>query len=261
MNREFEGKAVIVTGSSAGIGEAIAFLFAQRGASVTLCGRDEERLNASLEKCLKAGGETTSDKIIMVCGDVNERQVRTSIVESTVKKFGRLDVLVANHADGSSSNFAEETEDEYDKIMNTNLKSVVFLIKEAIPHLEKSQGNIVCVSSVGSTKASPGHVSYLLSKAGMDHMVRCLALEYAPKGIRVNAVNPGLVSNTLIARHYKGNPQQLKAYLDSIAAKHPLRGRASTAEEQAEVVSFLASERASFVTGQCVKVDGGASLL
>lgn len=257
---DLKDKVVIITGSSSGIGEAAAILFAQKGSKVTLCGRDEARLQASLEKCVQAGGGN-NDSFQTVRGDVCDPEVRKRIIQQTVDKFGRLDVLVANAGiilEDSALNNA--TEAAFDTIIDVNVKSVFFLILEAIPHLEKTQGCIVNVSSTGSVLAVPEEIVYSMSKAAVDHMTRTMALGLAPKGIRVNAINPTLVS-TNIYRYHTGDPAANSAFQDQYSRLHPLYGRASTPEEQAEVIAFLASKAANFVTGQCILVDGGITLM
>ncbi|BFZ17821.1 hypothetical protein BsWGS_20860 [Bradybaena similaris] len=258
MSKDFEGKVVIVTGASSGIGEATAKLFAQRGAKVTLCGRDVGRLNQALAECSKVGGGD-SNRYLAVSGDVTKPEVRKQIVQQTVDKFGRLDVLVANAGIVEPRRVMEETEESFDRTINTNLKATFFLIQNAIPHLIDSKGNIVSVSSIDSTTAIPSEIVYSMTKAAVDHMTRNLALELAPKGVRVNAINPTLVWT----RIYRGADQdpEVAKFMQDCAAAHPLHGRASTAEEQAEVIAFLASHGARFVTGECIKVDGAATLI
>ncbi|CAL1545834.1 unnamed protein product [Lymnaea stagnalis] len=257
---DLKDKVVIITGSSSGIGEAAAILFAQKGSKVTLCGRDQARLQAAFDKCVQAGGGN-KDSFQTVQGDVCDPEVRKQIIQQTIDKFGRLDVLVANAGiileDGTLSN---ATEAAFDTTMDVNVKSVFFLILEAIPHLEKTQGCIVNVSSTGSVLAFPDEIIYSMSKAAVDHMTRTMAVGLGPKGIRVNAVNPTLVS-TNIYRHYGVNATEANTtFLDKYARLHPLHGRASTPEEQAEVIVFLSSKAANFVSGQCILVDGAITL-
>ncbi|CAG5125261.1 unnamed protein product [Candidula unifasciata] len=257
MSRDFEGKVVIVTGASSGIGAATAKMFAQRGAKVTLCGRDVGRLNEAVEECSKVGGGDAS-RYLTVTGDVTRPETRQQIVKQTVDKFGRLDVLVANAGIVETRAIMDETEETFDNTINTNVKATFFIIKNAIPELIQSKGSIVIVSSIVSTLAVPSEIVYCMTKAALDHMTRNLALDLASKGVRVNAVNPTLVW-TRIYRDSDHGPEFDK-FLQLCAAAHPLYGRASTAEEQAEVIVFLASDAARFVTGQCIKVDGAVTL-
>ncbi|XP_005108594.1 uncharacterized oxidoreductase TM_0325 isoform X2 [Aplysia californica] len=190
---QLKGKVCVVTGASSGLGESIAIMFAQRGASVTLCGRNEDRLQASLTLCVQASGGQ-ADRFLAVSGDVVDLSARKAIVEKTVEKFGRLDVLVANAGVADPHcGILTASEETFDKIMNTNVKAVFFQIQEAVPHLAASKGNIIVVSSMLSFMACSPNILYPMSKAAVDHMIRCLAVDLGPKEIRVNAVNPSLI--------------------------------------------------------------------
>ncbi|XP_005107270.1 3-oxoacyl-[acyl-carrier-protein] reductase FabG-like [Aplysia californica] len=260
-SRQFEGQVVIVTGASSGLGEEMALVFAERGAKVTLCGRNVERLEVSMAKCQKAAGGA-KDRFITAIGDVNDSQVRKNIIESTVKAFGRLDVLVANAGMGlHTEGFMSESEESYDVVFNSNLKAPFFLVQEAIPELEKTKGKVVIISSIGSTTATGRFIVGAVAKAGLDHMTRCLSLALGPKNIRVNCVNPSIVY-TRAYRYFdeKMGFDVMKKAMENQGPLHPLNGRCSTAREQANVVAFLASGDANFVTGQCVKVDGAVTL-
>jgi NAD(P)-dependent dehydrogenase (short-subunit alcohol dehydrogenase family) len=258
MSQEFLNKVVIVTGASSGIGAATAIMLAQRGAKVTLCGRDPTTLNQTLDECIKVSGGH-ADRFLTVQGDITNPEIRQKIVQSTIDKFGQLDVLVPNAGTIETNGIMDETEQTFDLVINTNLKATFFLIKSAIPHLVKSKGNIVSVSSIDSTMPCPSEIVYTMSKAALDHMTRNLALDLAVKGVRVNAINPTLVW-TKIFRKSEDTPE-VRAFLNECAALHPLHGRTSTPEEQAETILFLASDAARFITGECVKVDGGATLV
>ncbi|XP_005094556.1 oxidoreductase asL5 [Aplysia californica] len=257
-SQDFAGKSAIVTGASSGIGESIALLLAQRGAMVTLCGRDEERLQRVQGKCQEASGGN-SDRFITVQGDLNDKAVRDRILEETIAKFGKLDVLIANAGASPKTNIDSDTEELFDFIFSTNLKSSYFLIQGSLPLLEKTKGNIVCVSSIVSTMPALWNQLYQMAKAGMDQLVRALALSQGPKGIRVNAINPTLVYTRIHERQGDGEAHRERLH-EYLGRRHPLHARASTPEEQAEVAVFLASDGAGFVTGQCVKVDGGITL-
>ncbi|GFR87495.1 glucose 1-dehydrogenase [Elysia marginata] len=251
------GKSVIVTGSSSGIGEATAILFARKGCNVTLCGRDVGRLEEAAEKCREAGSSGGhSNRFITVAGDMTHCEVRRKVLEDTQKAFGGLDVLVVNHGVMQGGAFDQLSETEFDSTIDINLKSYVFLIKDAVPYLEKTKGAIVCVSSILSTLSGQNFLPYVLSKAATDHLVRCLALELGPKGIRINAVNPTVVK-TRIVRHLRLKPEDPDVVDAWVGPNTPLGGQASGTEEQADAIAFLASEEARYITGQCLAVDGG----
>ncbi|MCA1623931.1 MAG: SDR family oxidoreductase, partial [Acidobacteria bacterium] len=145
--------------------------------------------------------------------------------------------------------------DDWDKMMNINLRSLFFLTQKCVPHLEKTKGNIVNVSSVAGLRSFPNVLAYCVSKAALDQLTRCSALELAPKGIRVNAVNPGVVVTSL---HKRGgmSDEDYEQFLKNSEKTHPL-GRVGAPEEVAELIYFLASEKAAWITGATYEIDGG----
>ena len=183
-----EGKSVIVTGSSSGIGLATAVMFASRGSNVTVCGRDTQRVTDAVKSCEEARTKAghSGNKIISVAGDITDQSVIKETVEKTLDAFGQLDVVVANHGVSMSDvdmSVDTWTPECFDATMNSNVKSYLALIQEAVPHLKKSRGNVVCVSSIGSSVATPSQTNYVISKAAVDHMTRCLALQLGPNGM------------------------------------------------------------------------------
>ncbi|KAH9525204.1 hypothetical protein Btru_000617 [Bulinus truncatus] len=254
MSRDLEGKVAVITGANSGFGQAIALTFVSRGASVTLCGRDVDRLESVVKMAVEASGGH-SERIISVAGDVTDAVVRAAIVDETITFFGRLDILVANAGIFlSGATITDATSEIYDRQMDTNAKSTFFLIQEALPHLERSRGNIVCVSSMLSALVAVPSCIYAMTKAAVDHMVRCLAVELGPKGVRVNTVNPCLIP-TRILRECVSNKQWYEMEQNNV----PLQGAEVSAQSVAEAVAFLASDAAGFVTGEHLKIDGGRS--
>src|SRR5215211_4549871 len=250
MAGELEGRAALVTGASSGIGRATALRLAQEGARVALVGRDAETLGAVAEEIRAGGGEA-----VEVQADVTVEAHARRAVETAVEALGGIDVLV--NAAGVIANGTVETTQlsDWDAMMNVNLRSVFHLMQLAAPHLERRPGNVVNVSSVTGLRAFPGVLAYCVSKAGVDQLTRCAALELAPKGVRVNAVNPGVVV-TEIHRRGGMSHKDYKAFLERSKETHPL-GRVGQPFEIAELILYLASERASWVTGATYSIDGG----
>jgi NAD(P)-dependent dehydrogenase (short-subunit alcohol dehydrogenase family) len=250
MEVELKGKSALVTGASSGIGRATALKFAASGARVALVGRDAAALEAVAGECARLGGEAFA-----VAADVTNEADAGRAVKETVERFGGLDVLV-NAAGGLLSGTLEQTTlAAWDAMMNVNVRAVFHLMQLAIPHLEQSGGNIVNVSSVTGLRAFPGVLAYCVSKAGVDQLTRCAALELAARGVRVNAVNPGVV-RTQVHRRGGMSEEAYAAFLEHSRTTHPL-GRVGEPEEVAELILFLASERAAWITGATYSIDGG----
>ena len=250
MGGELEGRVALVTGASSGIGRATALRFAEAGARVALVGRDAEALGEVAAELREAGGESHA-----IRADVTDEADAARAVETTVERLGGLDVLV--NAAGVISNGTVETTPlaDWDMMMNVNLRAVFHLMQLAAPHLARRPGNVVNVSSVTGLRAFPGVLAYCVSKAGVDQLTRCAALELAPQGVRVNAVNPGVVVTEI---HRRGGmaDETYANFLEHSKTTHPL-GRVGDAREVAELILFLASDRASWITGATYSIDGG----
>lgn len=250
MERELDGRVALVTGATSGIGRAAALRFARAGARLALVGRDEAALARISEEVTAAGGEA-----LEIRADVTSEEDARRSVSEALKKFGRLDVLV--NAAGILSNGTVETTSlrAWDEMMNVNLRSVFHLMQLAAPHLAETRGNVVNVSSVTGLRAFPGVLAYCVSKAGVDQLTRCAALELGARGVRVNAVNPGVV-RTEVHRRGGMNEDAYAAFLEHSKTTHPL-GRVGEADEVAELILFLASDRAAWITGATYSIDGG----
>ena len=250
MDVELQDKVALITGASSGIGRATALKFADAGALVMLVGRDAAALEGVANEIESRGG-TAHFGVADVTHDADAERA----MAETVGLFRQLDILV-NAAGGLASGTLEETTFAvWDEMMNVNLRAVFHLMQLAIPHLEKGQGNIVNVSSVTGLRAFPGVLAYCVSKAGVDQLTRCAALELAAKKIRVNAVNPGVV-RTQVHRRGGMSEEAYVKFLEHSRGTHPL-GRVGEADEVAELILFLASERAAWITGATYSIDGG----
>ena len=250
MAGELEGRGALVTGATSGIGRATALRFAREGARVALVGRDAASLSETAAQVVALGSEA-----VEIQADVTVEADARRAVETAAGLLGGLDVLV--NAAGILTNGTVETTPlaEWDAMMNVNLRSVFHLMQLAAPHLEKRPGNVVNVSSVTGLRAFPGVLAYCVSKAGVDQLTRCAALELAPKGVRVNAVNPGVVVTEIHKRGGMGEGKY-EDFLEHSKTTHPL-GRVGRAEEVAELILFLASDRAAWITGATHSIDGG----
>jgi NAD(P)-dependent dehydrogenase (short-subunit alcohol dehydrogenase family) len=190
--------------------------------------------------------------------DVTSADAPDAIVRASLDAAGRIDVLV-NAAGIISSGSVESTSDaDWDEMLDINLRAPFRLIRAAAPHLVESRGSVVNVSSVTGLRAFPGVLAYCVSKAGVDQLTRCAALELAPKGVRVNAVNPGVVVTNLHRRSGMGE-DNYASFLERSRTTHPL-GRPGTAEEIAELIYFLASGASGWITGETISIDGGRHL-
>jgi NAD(P)-dependent dehydrogenase (short-subunit alcohol dehydrogenase family) len=245
-----KGKVVIVTGASSGIGRAAAARFVSEGAKVVAAGRSESGLGALRSDVSGADGEL---KVHLV--DLREQTQVERLVSGTVEQFGRLDVLVNSAGIIANGTVENTTLENFDKMMDINVRTIFYLMQLCVPQLEKTCGNIVNVSSVAGTRAFPGVFAYCVSKAAVDQLTRCAALELAEKKIRVNAVNPGVVVTELHKRSGM-DEEQYETFLEHSRTTHPL-GRVGEASEVADLIYFLASEKAGWITGGTYAIDGG----
>ena len=245
-----QGKVCLITGASSGIGRAAARLFAEYGATVIALGRSENELNS-----LRDEHPETSGTIKIRRADLLETAQIEKSVDETVQEFGQIDVLV-NAAGIILNGSVENTSlDDWDQMMNINLRAVFYMMQKCVPHLEKTKGNIVNVSSVAGLRSFPNVLAYCVSKAAIDQLTRCSALELAPKNIRVNAVNPGVVVTELHKRG--GMPDaDYEDFLERSKTTHPI-GRVGEPREVAELIGYLASDKASWITGATYEIDGG----
>jgi 3-oxoacyl-[acyl-carrier protein] reductase len=241
---------VLVTGASKGIGRGIAEIFAQKGDDVAILARDL----ATAEKTAAELSESTGSKVIAVSADISNKASMTAAIESVVNEFGGLDVLCANAGIFPSATLEEMTEDEWDSVMDTNLKGTFVSVQSAIPALKTSSaGRIVITSSItGPITGFPGWSHYAASKAGQLGFLRTAAIELAKYNITVNAVMPG----NILTEGLQGMGQD---YLDQMANSIPLK-RLGDVSDIGNAVYYFASAGAAYVTGQTLVVDGGQIL-
>ena len=251
MNKkQFSGKVALVTGATSGIGQACALAFAKEGANVVCVGRKADALKQIKTKITQIGVDA-----LTIEADLAATEAPARVVENARKVFGGIDVLV-NAAGHISNGTIENTSlAAWEDMMNVNVRAVFQLMQQACPSLIERRGNIVNVSSVTGLRAFPGVLAYCVSKAALDQLTRCASLELASKGVRVNAVNPGVVVTEI---HKRGgmNEQGYQAFLEHSKTTHPL-GRTGRPEEIADLVLFLASDKASWITGVTYSIDGG----
>jgi len=242
-------KVAIVTGASRGIGKSIAEVFAREGAKVVICGRKQETLDqvaAELGEGVKA-----------VACHVGKADQIQGLVDSTTREFGHIDILVNNAA----TNIAQESclvidEGKFDKMVEINLKSAFRLIKQVAPGMcQRGSGSIINVASISGLRPQFEGLLYSMTKAALIMMTQSYALELGPKGVRVNAIAPGLIQTVLSEYYWKD--EKLK---EQIVARQPIQHLGQPIEV-AQIALLLASDRASYLTGQTIVVDGGAMLM
>jgi NAD(P)-dependent dehydrogenase (short-subunit alcohol dehydrogenase family) len=253
MNLSFENKVALVTGAASGMGLATVQAFAEAGAAVVLADFRKDVLKSEAQKLVDAGR-----KAIAVRCDVSDDAQVTAMVDRTVAEFGRLDAAFNNAGVMARiAPTADSTREDWDRVIGINLRGVWSCMKYELRQMERQgSGAIVNNASVGALTGNPGIGSYIASKHGVVGLTRTAALEYIKHGIRVNAVNPGLI-DTQIARDVVSGDEQAYAEI----AKHVPIGRAGKPEEIASVVLWLCSPGASYVVGHALTVDGGMTVL
>lgn len=247
------GKVAAVTGAGSGIGRGIAVALAGAGADVVLNDVREDGLDETLRLVREAGS-----KGVASVGDVRWREDVERLVDDAVGTFGGLDVMVANAAIGLYADLEEMAEEEIDRVLDVNLKGALTCAQLAIPALRaRGGGSIVFVSSVQAYETLRGCVVYGAAKAGLVAAARALAVEVGEHAIRVNAIAPGTIDTPMLQRDLDGmNPADADGFLDRVRAANAL-GRIGTVEEVADVVVFLVSDAARYVTGTTLVADGG----
>jgi NAD(P)-dependent dehydrogenase (short-subunit alcohol dehydrogenase family) len=251
----FAGKVVVITGGALGIGRATAVEFGREGACVTIADVNERAGREAAAAVDAAGGQG-----LLVVADVSRAEDCQRVVRETVDRFGGLDVLFNNVGIQPQESYlkVEDTPEEmWDRILDVNLKSYFLMSKYALPEIRRRGGGVIVnTASVQGLQSQHGVGAYAASKGGVLSLTRQMALDYAAEGIRVLAVCPGTIDTEMVRAAARREPDGVEAALERFGKSHPL-GRIGKGQDIANVVLFLASERASFMTGEYVCVDGG----
>ncbi|GGY30466.1 SDR family NAD(P)-dependent oxidoreductase [Pseudoduganella albidiflava] len=242
--QRFDNKVVLVTGGGSGIGAAAAKRFSAEGARVVIAGRNADKLH-------KLVAELPADRTLAVTADVSDSGECARLVAATVERFGRLDTLVNNAGANIVGSVAETDDETWRACIGADLDSVFYMIRAALPHLEKTRGSVVNVGSVSSLGGGWSHAAYCAAKAAVANLTRSVACDAGKAGVRANTVCPGLTVTDMVSEIMKDD-----ALLEKAWERIPLR-RAGEPSEVAAAIAFLASDEAKFITGAALPVDGG----
>lgn len=250
--QRFAGKTVLVTGASSGIGRACARALGAEGANVALAGRRRERLDEVAAELAAAGRGA-----LVLTGDTRDEAACGAWVKETLARFGALDGLVNAAGVLGNGSVRDTPTSEWERMMDVNVTGVMQVTRAAAAALESSKGSVVNVSSVAGIRPYGGLAAYCVSKAAVEMYTRCAALDFAPAGVRVNAVAPGVVVTEL--HTVTGAVADYAAFLERGKLTHPI-GRVGQADEVAALVLFLLSDEAGWITGASMSIDGGRAL-
>ena len=245
MSRPLEGRRALVTGAGIGIGQGIARELALQGASVAI--HYAHSGDGARDACIEI--TASGGRAIVVRGDLSRVSDCRRVVDEAAAELGGLDILVNNSGVTKSRDPVALSEPEYDELFNVNVRAAYFCAQQAVPHLERRGGSIVSVSSIHGGAGLPGHTAYAATKGALNAFTRALAIDLAPRKIRVNAVAPGLIETP---RYF-----EMPGYSSERTARRVPWGRMGEPADVARVVAFLVSPAADYVTGQLVYVDGG----
>ncbi|KAM3964940.1 putative oxidoreductase TM_0325 [Aphomia sociella] len=251
---EFSEKVVLITGASSGIGASTAIYLSKLSAKLVLVSRKENDLNKISLYCEIA----KNNKPLIIVADVTVEADAQRIIDETIEHYGKLDVLINNAGIIDMGGIKKTNMESYDRIMSTNIRAVFQLTMLAVPHLVQSKGCIINTSCLASTKPNTTTLVYNISKAALDHFTKCVALELASDGVRVNSVNPGLVQTNLL-KDIGLNEHQLEMFVKNVVGNMPLK-KVIEANEVAALIAFLATDEANNITGCNYVIDGGSSL-
>lgn len=251
--KRFNDKTVVITGAGSGIGQATAIRFANEGANVVLVGRNEETLEKTAAEFPKDNTWIHTDNYLIVTCDITDQTQVQEMIAKAAKKFGSVDVVVNNAGIATKGKITELSASDWQAALDTNLTGTFYVCQAALPQLIESKGNIVNVSSISGMGGDWNMSAYNATKAGVTNLTRTLALDHGPDGVRVNAVNPS-VTKTAMTSKIQDDQEKTAKFL----ARCPLK-RLATPEDIAAVITFLASDDASMITGVNLPVDGGVS--
>jgi NAD(P)-dependent dehydrogenase (short-subunit alcohol dehydrogenase family) len=248
MDKENQHKIAIVTGGGSGIGLAIAEKFTQNNIRTIIIGRDQKKLDSAKEKL--------GDLCEPLSYDVNELAGIPNLIDGLVKRFGMIDILVNNAGINLKKDFTEVTNEDFQKVILTNVTSVFVFSREVVKcMLESNSGVIINISSMAAQYGLPRVIGYSASKNAIDGMTRAMAVELSPKGIRVNAIAPGFITTPMTAKAFSDDPARLNKAL----ARTPM-GKLGEPADIGDAALFLVSDAAKFITGVILPVDGGNSI-
>ncbi|XP_076371861.1 3-oxoacyl-[acyl-carrier-protein] reductase FabG-like isoform X2 [Tachypleus tridentatus] len=252
-DKKLDQKVAIITGATSGIGRATAVLFSRLGAKLALTGRNQENLAKSAEECEAVSPHNL--KPLCIVGDLTIESDIERIMKSTIDTCGKLNILVNNAGIIALDSAEDGSLQTLDLVWKINVRAVYHLTMLAVPHLIESKGSIVNVSGVLGKRGYVGALSYTISKGALDQFTRSVALDLAPKQIRVNSVNPGLIETNIFSTIGLDAKEVMKEATQS----YPL-GRGGQPQEVANAIAFLASDEASFITGETLVVDGAKTV-
>jgi len=253
-------KIVLITGASGSVGRETAVHLARLGARLALTGRDDEKLNKTANFCKAAGAL----HVFTVAGDITIADDVKRIIDSTLKTYSGIDILINSAGMIKPGQFMETTMETYDQIFKTNLTGPFLVTKFVVPHLIERKGAIINVSSFTGIRPDFSYFAYAMAQSGVDQLTRALALELGPKGVRVNSVNPGVLKDSDFWTRQDApmagkSEEQIVEVQEKIKMAYPMK-RLGECKDVASAIAFLCSEQSSFVHGVCLPVDGGKIL-